>query len=137
MTIESIHNLPDHVVVGLANNEEARTFIAAALLHNPRWDMANTACVVSIRGVTLTAVCAFVITLAAQGKTEDAVLTPMKDVPLGGWFRINIGGRPGLGIAKKTGDNVGFAGNQTVCISEPVWWVKNYIELPDNDGLDG
>jgi len=64
---------------------------------------------------------------------ENLVLKHMSDLPIGAWFRIDIAGQPGLGIAKKVSKTLGIAGDQAIEIYEPVWWVTNYIPPDDKE----
>ena len=51
-------------------------------------------------------------------------------VPVGRYWSLNIGGRPGLGVARKLSPGLSGDGVQVIEIggSELVWWLHGYTE---------
>ncbi|HEV7298696.1 MAG TPA: hypothetical protein VGN72_04965 [Tepidisphaeraceae bacterium] len=74
-------------------------------------------------------------TLPALGSVGGIALPPMSlvpfsQVPIGGHWSLNIGGRPGLGVARKTSDWASVSEDQVIEFGggDLVWWLHQYQE---------
>lgn len=61
-------------------------------------------------------------------RRKGTEIIPFNKLPLGEWFRFDIGNAPGVSITKKTHDKGGSNDNQYVmlCPNDIVWWIKGY-----------
>jgi hypothetical protein len=72
----------------------------------------------------------------------EHVLVPFNLLPNNEWFKMDIGGKPGLGTAQKKGMSDGVMSSRGVGVSpdrqylsvgaeQKVWWVKGYVPNVD------